>query len=519
MPPEGSPSAEHAWLEAAVRSLNWLVSGKFLLADGPPSSVQRSLLQELAHSFRGVSGLGSQIFDATPIEEYWRSKGVNAYGEEIHTALSFSWQNVEHSLPKREQAGALDALEVATGGVRDFLSHPFKYLKPETSRTWMKCPRVMIQSEHWDEVASGLVERGICEVIPLSEVLHVDQKPILGGLFGVPKGEEVAGVPVLRLIMDLRPINQLFEAIAGDLHTLPMLSQVMPLEVFPDEEVLISSEDIKAMFYIIGLPSEWRPLLAFGKEVPSHLKPPGVTEACVLTSRVLPMGFLNSVSVAQTLHRSIVNRAVDHLHISREQEIRRDQPLPSTALSYRVYLDNFDALLKTNREAAGLLEGTLSPLAQELREVYEDLQIPVNEKKSSKNSLAGEMQGGLLDGVEGIVSPKPDKIGRYLRGAWYLLQSKRTDLKRIQMVAGGLVYLFSYRRCLMSCLNETWRFVASFHGASREWKEIPQAVKEELYSSIALAPLAYINLRAPYDPIVAPVTPLKVAAASPSVWV
>ena len=234
MPPEGMPSAEHAWLEAAVRSLNWLVSGRFLLADGPASSVQRSLLEELAHSFRGVSALGSQTFDATPIEEYWRSKGVNAYGEEIHTALSFSWQNVEHSLPKREQAGALDALEVATGGVRDFLSHPFKYLKPEISRTWMKCPRVMIRPEHWDEVASRLVERGICDVIPLSEVLHVDQKPILGGLFGVPKGEEVAGIPVFRLIMDLRPINQLFEAIAGDLHTLPMLSQVMPLEVFPD---------------------------------------------------------------------------------------------------------------------------------------------------------------------------------------------------------------------------------------------------------------------------------------------
>ena len=357
------------------------------------------------------------------------------------------------------------------------------------------------ESRPWDEVASGLVERGICDVIPLSEVLHVDQKPILGGLFGVPKGEEVAGIPVFRLIMDLRPINQLFEAIAGDLHTLPMLSQVMPLEVFPDEEVLISSEDIKAMFYIIGLPSEWRPLLAFGREVPSHLRPPGVTEACVLTSRVLPMGFLNSVSVAQSLHRSIVNRAVDHLHISREQEIRRDQPLPSTALSYRVYLDNFDALFKTNREAAGLLEGTLSPLAQELREVYED-RIPVNEKKSSKSSLAGEMQGGLLDGVEGIVSPKPDKIARYLRGAWYLLQCKRTDLKRIQMVAGGLVYLFSYRRCLMSCLNETWRFVASFQGASRDWKEIPHAVKEELYSSVSLAPLAYINLRAPYDPMV-----------------
>ena len=107
------------------------------------------------------------------------------------------------------------------------------YLKPERSRSWMKPPRVMVRPENWGAVAEGLVERRICEVIPLSDVIHVEGRPILGGLFGVPKMEEVDGVPVLRLIMDLRPINQLFESIVGDLHTLPMLSQFFPLEIFP----------------------------------------------------------------------------------------------------------------------------------------------------------------------------------------------------------------------------------------------------------------------------------------------
>ena len=133
--------------------------------------------------------------------------------------------------------------------------------------------------------------------------------------------------------MDLRPVNQLFESVAGDLHTLPMLSQLLPLEIFPDESILISSEDIKSMFYIIGVPDVWRPLLAFGREVPSHLKPKGVEGPCVLTSRVLPMGFINSVSVAQTLRRSIVHKAVDELGISREYEIRKDQQLPTTSLA------------------------------------------------------------------------------------------------------------------------------------------------------------------------------------------
>ena len=501
MLPGGLPPEEHIWLQAAIRALNWLACGDLTLGEAPASRVQESLLTVLRESFR-VERLGSHVFDSIPMEDYWKSKGVNGYGEEVHSALPFNWSNIEHSLPKREQAGALDGVDVASAGIKDFLSDPCKYLKPSPSRTWMKPPRVMVRPEDWGAVAEGLVERRICEVIPLSEVIRVEGKPILGGLFGVPKNEEIGGVPVLRLIMDLRPINQLFESIAGDLHTLPMLSQLFPLEIFPNEDVLVSSEDIKAMFYIVGLPSEWRPLLAFGREVPKHLRPAGVNEPCVLTSRVLPMGFINSVSVAQSLHRSIVNRAVDELGISRDKEIRRDQSLPISALSYRVYLDNFDSLVRTNREAASLLEGSLSPLAAELRQVYGKLDVPVNEKKSNRSARQGEMQGGWIDGREGTICPKPDKFARYLRACWYLLQSKTSNLKRIQVVAGGLVYLFSYRRCLMSCLNEVWQFISSFEGNVSVWKAIPDVVKKELFCCAALAPLSYMDLRLPFDALV-----------------
>ena len=502
MPPRGSPLAVHPWMEATVRALNWLTTGEASLAEEPANTMQNSLLQVLVHSLRVLSELEACTFDTVPIETYWRSRSVNGYGEEVHSALSFCWANVEHSLPQRDVAGVLDATEICSGGVRDFIVDPFKYLKPDCARAWMRPPRVMVSTDEWSAVASGLVDRGICDVIPLREVLHVDGKPVLGGLFGVPKMEEVSGIPVLRLIMDLRPINQLFEAIAGDLHTLPMLSQLFPLELFPHENVIVSSEDIKAMFYIVGLPEAWRPLLAFGREVPEILRPAGCSEPCVLTSRVLPMGFVNSVAIAQGLHRNIVNQAVDRFGFSREQEIRKDQSLPAASLAYRVYLDNFDSLYRTNREAADLLAGSLSPLTAGLREIYEELKVPINEKKSVKSALRAEMQGGLIDGVGGIIAPKPDKIARYLRGAWYLLQSKTADLKRVQTVAGGLVYLFSYRRCLMSCLNEIWSFISSFEGKLRVWKTIPPRVKMEIFSSIALCPLAYMDLRCAYDPIV-----------------
>lgn len=69
---------------------------------------------------------------------------------------------------------------------------------------------------------------------PLEQVIKVDGRPVLGGLFGVPKNEEVDGIPVLRLIMDLRPVNFLFESTVGDMPTLPMLSQLQPLELYQE---------------------------------------------------------------------------------------------------------------------------------------------------------------------------------------------------------------------------------------------------------------------------------------------
>ena len=125
------------------------------------------------------------------------------------------------------------------------------------------------------------------------------------------------------------------------------------------------------------------------------------------------MGFINSVAVAQSLHRNIVNIAVDRLGISRNQEVRKDQTLPQSSLLYRTYLDNFDALSTINKSAADLLAGSLNPLSSELRKV------------------CGEMQGGVIDGAEGTLCPKTDKVARCVRGAWNLLQSTRTDLKRI----------------------------------------------------------------------------------------
>ena len=184
--PEREPSLSehvHHWLQAIVKALNWLACGRAQSSVQKPSEHQASLLQVLCSSAGQLSTWEAHEFDVTCIEEYWKARSVNGYGEEIHCPVSLRWENIEHSLPQREVAGVLNALEVTQGGVKDFLANPISYLKPENKRMWTKCPRVMVPNACWGEVATGLVSRGICDVIPLQDVLHVDGQPILGGMF------------------------------------------------------------------------------------------------------------------------------------------------------------------------------------------------------------------------------------------------------------------------------------------------------------------------------------------------
>ena len=71
----------------------------------------------------------------------------------------------------------------------------------------MKPPKCMVPPESWETVCRGLVDRGVCGIMPLSEVFRVNNEPI----FGVPKNEiSEDGHSILRLIMDFRPINENF---------------------------------------------------------------------------------------------------------------------------------------------------------------------------------------------------------------------------------------------------------------------------------------------------------------------
>ena len=221
---------------------------------------------------------------------------------------------------------------------------------------------------------------------------------------------------------------------------------------------------------------------------------------CVLTSCVLPMGFINSVSIAQHVHRNIVSwsqRATGG--IGGECEMRKDRVSSNAKAQYRVYLDNFDLVERFDPATAETLKDQVAPVVENLREQYLAQGIPRHPKKAVARSPLAEIQGAIVDGELGFAQPKASKVCLYCRLAVMLVERGTCTLKELQVVCGGFVYFAMFRRQLLGFLNEVWRFMEKLKTLPPVVRlPVPVGVQRELLSFTLLSPLAQIDFRCPF---------------------
>ena len=63
--------------------------------------------------------------------------------------------------------------------------------------------------------------------------------------------------------MNLTPVNDLCRPLESDVGTLPSWACMSPLLLGDNEQVVVSSEDIRCFFYIFQVPLPWRRYLGF----------------------------------------------------------------------------------------------------------------------------------------------------------------------------------------------------------------------------------------------------------------
>ena len=440
--------------------------------------------------------------------EFFQVRSIDYKGDEVRVARNFSWNNISPALPG--DVGNVPLSEVCTLGCRHYVLHFDQYLKPPSEWVKVRAPRVMVDDGCWPDVCVGLVTSGVCVYILEQDVFDTGDGPLLNGLFGVTKDDFTpSGVEIFRLIMNLTPLNALCQPLAGDIDTLPSWSSMHPFHLQPTEGLLVSSEDVKCFFYTMGVPSCWIKFLAFNKLVPNHVLPDHLKGHRVyLSSRVLPMGFLNSVSLAQHVHRNLAQWSgqlkgfVGTCANEPQGELRKDRPMTRANPAWRIYLDNYDLLERVEATSMVSLEGSCPAGVLALRQEYEVWGVPRNEKKAVERSSRCELQGATIDGTAGVAFPRESKLVKYfVLGVKLAMQSRATQ-RQWQVVCGGLVYFTMFRKQLLGTLNAVWRHIESYNVFPGRYRETPPDCKLELLRFLGLLPLARMTFRLGMNPMV-----------------
>ncbi|CAE7175988.1 hypothetical protein AK812_SmicGene26686 [Symbiodinium microadriaticum] len=367
-----SASAMQVWRLLSVIVLNgehghWQVIAP--AASHAETAAQAKCLQHLTQCCAWWTRAPLQVRPEVDFYTLSRSKQVDYSGDEVLKALPLRLGELMPGLPEDGVAGSLDASAIADDTVQRWLLDPtVTLLEPASWPDPLPAASMKVDREHWFEIVGLLFKKRILVPIDFEEIFKVRGKPVLNGVFAVEKkGTPLPGeLRVTRLIMNLVPANSLQKLMAGDLGTLAGSAHWASIQLRKGEALLWSGDDQRGAFYAWSLPAAWRGLMTFKWPVPGRIVGRPDVDMIYVASGVIPMGWLNAVSLFQHLHRRAgLMSQPSGAGLVPSQEWRRDRPVPAGAVEgggcwFQFYLDDFDCPEKVDMASWKTLANTMS---------------------------------------------------------------------------------------------------------------------------------------------------------------
>ena len=497
------------WRLLGVMVLNGEATGWERLAPASVQLPQKSQGVALEFIGRQCEWWSRHALEERPpgnFDELARARNVDYSGEEVLKALPLRLEELAPGLPDDGVAGSLDVMEVASEDVKRWVADPsLALLDPEMWPDPLPTASMRVSRDEWIRIVRVLFAKGIVEGISLEEVHHVRGSPVLNGVFAVEK----SGTPspgesrITRLIMNLVPSNSLQRLMTSDLPTLAGSSQWSGIQLRPDEVLLWSGDDQKGAFYAWRLPVAWRGLMTFKMPVPGDVVGRPDVESMYVAAAVIPMGWLNAVSLFQHLHRRVgLTPPPTGAGLDPQQEWRRDRPMPRGAMElggtwYQYYLDDFDCPEKVPKHTWRTLVGTLSPTHARQRAAYDRVGVGISQKKAHVREPCVTRMGAEIDGIEGRLSAPTPKM---LEVGWltvWLLARPVISPRMLMVLLGRFTRCFEFRRPLMGLLNAVW--------PKSMWcrpRKLTSGKMEELVKAAVMLPFASTSLRTPVSGLV-----------------
>ena len=323
--------------------------------------------------------------------------------------------------------------------------------------------------------------------------------PILNGAGAVKKVKVIGGESksLQQFISVLVPSNTYQVHMPGHDEHLPYLGQMAMLEIDEDEEVLIDSEDLTSCFNLFRLPQQWVGFNAFAKQVSAAVFGGPASEMAYVGMRVVPMGWINSVALMQTVVRSLV---FGLSKVPETSEVSKLKWFPDDDSVSVVYLDSYDEVRKVSAGYREVLRGQPSHRHQRFVNTCNELDLPLNQGKRLVGAVHGSLQGGDIDGETGTFEAahvkKVDIMGL---GAALLGVGAATEFE-LRHFVGKAIFAMAFRRPAMSFLEKV--FVDM--GRSQKGRvTLSRGTLDEVYITMAVMPILVMNLRAVFDTEVA----------------
>ena len=499
--------AEDAWVYASMTGCNILAGFPAALGLGRWSRLETDAATTIRRSVR--RRLSNDVCitpSAAGMDEELKNKHIGYAGEEVSKCHPLSIRQILPSLPPKSHGGSIDALNWLGPRSREFLLHPERCLLPEGSFEPPRLPgRVHIVAEDRVAVAEELVSRNICRWIDLEEVHVVRGEKLLNGMFGVSKPTFIdAQTPVLRVIMNLIPINGITHQLQGAVDSLPAITAWQSLVLDGDETLRIWQSDMSSAFYLFRIPEQWGKFLAFNIVVDGHLVGFPDKKKVALCSNVIPMGWSSSVGLMQEMAEALAYAG----GLSRGHQVRKGSPLPQwlnqvlvkaeeeDRMWWHVYLDNFCAGERVSSDSPGDQGDRCHELAEA---AWSSAGVLSSEKKRKRAVMLAEELGAELDGGNKTLGASASRLLRVLQLTVHLLSKPFFRRKDLQILLGRWVFILQFRRPGMSILNEVWALTSGLlkaKGAS------VAGCRRELMGLMMISPLCHTFLGAVISPII-----------------
>ena len=330
-----------------------------------------------------------------------------------------------------------------------------------------------------------------CNRLAALSVDEVDAK-YGSGLFAVCKNLDWD-----RLIMDCRPANGREQGLQRWTSAMASATVLSQIELDESENLAMSGEDVQDYFYqfvishsrrkrnvLVGKLQEQELTDIFGG--PVHFSGPGFV--CLST---MAMGDLCACEYAQGSHLSVLFSSGQ---VSVKELVMMHCPIPREPVMVGVVIDD---LVLLERIVAGSCNrpSAASQRLQPIKDTYQKVGLPVNEKKEFVDSSTGAFWGCEIDGIKGTLRPSSLRLWPLVMITVRVASLGLVTSGLLESLVGSWIAILMFRRRLLSLLTLCFDILAcGYDKGVVVWLSGP--ARDELFSIAVCGPLSYVNLRA-----------------------